>query len=52
MNKQRKIEIVRLIKTWKGEFSHMSLKDCLFALYDDKMITDKELDYSIKIMQL
>ena len=52
MTRERKIKIVGLIKTWKGEFSHMNIKDCLFALYDDKMITAKELDYSIKIMEL
>ena len=44
MNQERKKEIVGFIFEWQELFNSLSYKEALFALYDDKMITGKELD--------
>jgi hypothetical protein len=37
-------QIKTLVKEWQNKFPSMTVKDSLFALYDDKMITGHELD--------
>lgn len=44
MKQERKKEIVGLIFEWQELFDNLSYKQALFALYDDRMITGKELD--------
>jgi hypothetical protein len=44
MKKNRKEQIVSQIFEWQKINSSISYKDALFALYDDRMITGKELD--------
>jgi len=48
----RRRNILSLCQDWQGEFQDMSIKDCFFALYDDKDITGKELEYLIDWMTL
>ena len=48
----RRRNIVSLCKEWQNEFPNMSIKDCFFALYNDKMITGAELDYLMDWMTL
>ncbi len=45
MDRLRQKEIIEQCKDWQDYFPNMSIKDCFFALYDDRMITPKELDY-------
>ena len=52
MNPTRQKEIIGYCKDWQDTFPNMSIKDCFFALYDDKMITAKELEYLIDWMTL
>ena len=52
MDRLRKLEILEYCKDWQNEFNDMSLKDCFFALYDDRIISGKELDYLIDWMTL
>ena len=49
MNTKRKEQIVSQIFEWQKINDSISYKDALFALYDDRMITGKELD---KLMPL
>ena len=44
MNTKRKEQIVSQILEWQKISNSISYKDALFALYDDRMITGKELD--------
>ena len=44
MNTKRKEQIVSQIFEWQKISNSISYKDALFALYDDRMITGKELD--------
>jgi hypothetical protein len=52
MKRDRRFEILDLCKVWQNEFNHMTIKDCFFALYDDRDITAKELDYLMDWMTL
>jgi len=52
MDRQRRLEILNKCKVWQNTFSDMSIKDCFFALYDDRDITGKELDYLMDWMTL
>jgi len=52
MTRERRFEILGYCKDWANEFPQMSYKDCFFALYDDKMITGKELDYLMDWMTI
>ena len=52
MNRDRRSEILDLCKVWQNEFNHMTIKDCFFALYDDRDITAKELEYLMDLMTL
>ena len=52
MYRTRRLEILDYCKDWQDTFNDMSLKDCFFALYDDKMISSKEMDYLIDWMTL
>lgn len=45
MDRLRRLEILGYCKDWQDTFPNMSIKDCFFALYDDRMITRKELEY-------
>jgi hypothetical protein len=47
MKTLRKKEIIEYCKDWKKVFPEMSIKDCFFALYKDRIITDKELESMI-----
>ena len=44
MNKERIIEVTSLVKAWKMD-TGITTKEALFALYDDRDITAKELDF-------
>ena len=48
----RRFEILEKCKVWQNEFPNMSYKDCFFALYDDRDINAKELEYLIEWMTL
>jgi len=52
MTRQRRFNILDKCKVWQNTFPDMSIKDCFFALYDDRDITAKELDYLISWMTL
>ena len=52
MTRERRFKILDLCKHWQNTFSNMTIKDCFFALYDDRDITAKELDYLINWMTL
>ncbi len=52
MDKLTRLQILGYCKDWQNTFSDMSIKDCFFALYDDRMISGKELDYLIDWMTL
>ena len=52
MDKLRRLQILGYCKDLQNTFSDMSIKDCFFALYDDRMISGKELDYLIDWMTL
>jgi len=52
MTRYRRFEILELCKVWQNDFPNMTIKDCFFALYDDRDITAKELDYLINWMTL
>lgn len=52
MDTLRRKEILSYCKDWQGLFPDMSIKDCFFACYDDRMISGKELDYLIDWMTL
>ncbi len=52
MFRLRRLEILGYCKEWQNTFPEMGLRDCFFALYDDKMITGKELDYLMDWMTL
>ena len=52
MTRDRRFEILEYCKDWQNMFSDMTLKDCFFALYDDRMIKASELDYLIDWMTL
>ena len=45
MTRERRFKILDLCKVWQNDFPDMTIKDCFFALYDDRDITAKELDY-------
>ena len=47
MTRIRRFEILEKCKVWQNEFPNMSYKDCFFALYDDRNIDGKELEYLI-----
>ena len=47
MTRTRRFEILQKCKVWSDEFQDMSYKDCFFALYDDRDINGKELEYLI-----
>jgi len=50
MIKERRFEVLRLAKEWQNEFPEMTIKDCFFALYDDRDISATELDFLIDWM--
>ena len=50
MNIDRRVEILYLCKVWQNEFNDMTIEDCFFALYDDRDITAKELEYLMDLM--
>ena len=52
MTRERRFKILDLCKDWQNTFNDMTIKDCFFALYDDKMINKKELQYLINWMTL
>ena len=52
MTRLRRLEILEYCKDWQNQFPDMSLKDCFFTIYDDKMMTGKELDYLMNWMTL
>lgn len=52
MIRERRFEILEQCKEWQNLFPDMSVKDCFFALYDDRMMTGKELDYIMDWMTL
>ena len=52
MERTRRFEILGYCEDWQNDFPNMSFKDCFFALYDDRMITKKELEYLIDWMTL
>ena len=52
MNRIRRIEILGYCKDWQNQFPNMSIKDCFFTLYNDRMITGKKLDYLMDWMTL
>lgn len=52
MDRLRRFEILDQCKEWQGNFPNMSIKDCFFALYNDRMITGKELDHLTDWMTL
>jgi len=52
MTRERRFEILEQVKEWQKVNSNMRIKDCFFALYDDRMITGTELDYLIDWMSL
>ena len=52
MDRTRRLEILGYCKDWQNTFNDMSIKDCFFALYDDRMITGNELDYLMDWMTL
>ena len=52
MERIRRFEILDYCKEWQNTFPDMSNKDCFFALYDDRMITGRELDYLMDWMTL
>ena len=52
MTRYRRFEILELCKVWQNDFPHMTINDCFFALYDDRDITAKELDYLINWITL
>ena len=52
MTRDRRFEILGYCKDWQDLFNDMTLKDCFFALYDDRMIKATELDYLIDWMTL
>ncbi len=52
MDTLRRKEIISYCKDWQDTFPNMSIKDCFSALYDDRMITNKELSYLIDWMTL
>lgn len=52
MTRDRRFEILEQVKEWQSVNSNMRIKDSLFALYDDKMITGNELDYLMDWMTL
>ena len=45
MTRNRRFEILGYCKDWQKLFPDMTYKDCFFTLYDDRMITGRELDY-------
>ena len=47
MTRTRRFEILEKCKVWSDEFQDMSYKDCFFALYNDRDINGKELEYLI-----
>mgnify|MGYP000895381901 FL=1 len=52
MDRLRRLEILSYCKDWQDTFNDMTIKDCFFSLYDDRMISGKELDYLIEWMTL
>lgn len=52
MNRDRRFEILDQIKEWQKVNSNMNLKDCLYTLYNDQMITPNELEYLIDWIEL
>ena len=52
MTRERRFQILEQCKEWQILFPDMSIKDCFFALYDDRMITGKELDYLMDWMTI
>ena len=48
----RRFEILEICKDWQNEFPNMGYKDCFFALYDDRDIDAKELEYLIEWITL
>ena len=52
MTRERRFEILGYCKDWQETINTMSLKDCFFALYDDRMITGNELDYLMDWMTI
>lgn len=52
MKRIRRLEILQQCKEWENLFPDMSIKDCLFALYDDRDISGSELDYLMDWMTI
>ena len=52
MTRERRFEILGYVKEWQNQFNDMSIKDCFFALYDDRMISGAELEYLIDWMTI
>lgn len=44
ITRERVLQIKGYIREWQDRFNNMDNKDCLFALYDDRMISGLELD--------
>jgi len=44
MNRDRYKAIRECMIEWSNEFPEMTKKDCLFALYNDRIISPTELD--------
>ena len=52
MTRERRFQILGQCKEWQILFPDMSIKDCFFALYDDRMMTGKEIDYLMDWMTI
>ena len=52
MDRQRRIEIVNQCRDWQDLDATMSLKDCFFRVYDDRMMTASELESIIEWMTI
>ena len=52
MERTRRFEILKQCKDWQNIFPDMSIKDCLFTLYNDRDITSSELDYLMEWMTI
>jgi hypothetical protein len=52
MNRDRRREILEICRDWQDLDATMSLKDCFFRVYDDRMMTASELESIIEWMTI
>ena len=52
MTRDRRFEVLEHVKQWQAVNHNMRVKDCFFALYDDRMISGIELEYLMDWMEL